>query len=61
MNEDLKDVLIDTQKEYRKSNKLKNKIIVLLICLLFAQTVSFTLAFVWYESQFEVVETENTK
>ena len=61
MNEDLKDILIDTQKEYRKSNKIKNRIIIFLICLLFGQAVSFTWTFAWYESQFEVVDTEQTK
>ena len=51
-------VLIDTQKEYSKSNRTKDKIIVLLIILMFLEAVIGYSGFVWYESQFETVTTE---
>ena len=51
-------VLIDTQKEYTKSNKLKDKIIIILIVLMFLEAVVGYCGFVWYESQFDYVVTE---
>lgn len=51
-------VLMDTQAEYAKSNKMKDKIIVLLIVLMFLEAVVGYSGFVWYESQFETVTTE---
>lgn len=43
-------LLIDTQKEYRKSNKIKDKIIILLIVLMFLESVIAFAGFVYYES-----------
>lgn len=51
-------VLIDTQKEYSKSNRTKDKIIMLLIILIFLEAVIGYSGFVWYESQFDYVTTE---
>lgn len=51
-------VLIDSQKEMRKSNKRKDKIIVLLIVLMFLEAIVGYSGFVWYESQFDYVTTE---
>ena len=51
-------LLIDTQKEYRRSNKLKDKVIILLIVLLFLQSVVTFGGFIYYESQFENEVTE---
>ena len=53
-------VLIDTQKEYSKSNRTKDKIIMLLIVLMFLEAVIGYSGFVWYESQFDYVTTEQT-
>lgn len=56
--EELQKVLIDTQKQYTKSNKTKDKIIILLIVLMFLEAVIGYTGFVWYESQFETTATE---
>lgn len=57
MNE-FEKVLIDSQKEVGKSNKRKDKIIVLLIVLMFLEAIIGYCGFVWYESQFETVTEE---
>lgn len=57
---ELEMILIDTQKEYSKSNRMKDKIIVLLIVLMFLEAVIGYCGFVWYESQFDYVTTEQT-
>ena len=54
----LNKVLLDVQKEYAQSNKLKDKIIILLIVSMFAGAVVGYSGFVWYESQFETTTTE---
>ena len=54
----LNKVLLDVQKEYAQSNKLKDKIIILLIVLMFAEAVVGYSGFVWYESKFETTTTE---
>lgn len=59
MNE-FEKVLIDSQKEVGKSNKRKDKIIVLLIVLMFLEAVVGYSGFIWYESQFDYVTTEQT-
>ena len=53
-------VLIDTQKEYSKSNRTKDKIIMLLIILMFLEAIVGYCGFIWYESQFDYVTTEQT-
>lgn len=54
-------VLIDTQKEYSHSNRVKDKIIILLIVLMFLEAVIGYCGFVWYESQFDYITTEETE
>ena len=60
MNEELEQVLLDTQKEYSRSNRMKDKIIVVLIVLMFLEAIVGYCGFVWYESQFDYVTTEQT-
>lgn len=59
MEEDrsIKKLMSDVQSEYLKSNKTKDRIIILLIVLMFLEAAVFFGGFVWYESQFEYVET----
>ena len=59
MEEDrsIKKIMSDVQSEYLKSNKTKDRIIILLIVLMFLEAAVFFGGFVWYESQFEYVET----
>lgn len=59
MEEDrsIKKLMSDVQSEYLKSNKTKDRIIILLIVLMFLEAAVFFVGFVWYESQFEYVET----
>lgn len=59
MEEDrsIKKLMSDVQSEYLKSNKTKDKIIVILIVMMFLEAAVFFGGFVWYESQFEYVET----
>ena len=60
MNEELEQVLLDTQKEYSRSNRMKDKIIVALIVLMFLEAIVGYCGFIWYESQFDYVTTEQT-
>lgn len=59
MEEDrsIKKLMSDVQSEYLKSNKTKDRIIILLIVLMFLEAAVFFGGFVWYESQLEYVET----
>ena len=57
----LNEVLVDVQKEYAHSNRIKTRIIILLIVLMFLQSVIGYCGFVWYESQFEYVTTETVE
>lgn len=50
-------LLIDSQKEIKKSNRLKDKIIIMLIVFLFIEPIILFSGFLLYESQFEYVET----
>lgn len=59
MNE-FEKVLIDSQKEVNKSNRSKDKIIALLIVLMFFEAIIGYCGFVWYESQFDYATTEQT-
>lgn len=54
---DYSQLLIDSQKEIKKSNRLKDKIIVLLIIFLFVEPIVFFAGFLAYESQYEYVTT----
>nr|DAX35070.1 MAG TPA: 6-aminohexanoate-dimer hydrolase [Bacteriophage sp.] len=47
---EIKELLLDTQKEYTRSNKMKDKIIILLIVLMFLEAVVGYCGFVYYES-----------
>nr|DAM73622.1 MAG TPA: hypothetical protein [Caudoviricetes sp.] len=58
--EEFSEVLIDVQKEYKRSNKLKDTIIIILIVLMFLQSAFNFGCFVWYESQFDYVTTEES-
>lgn len=57
-DETVSKVLLDVQKEYAKSNRIKDKIIMLLIVLMFAEAVVGYSGFVYYESQLETTTTE---
>lgn len=59
MNE-FEKVLIDSQKEVNKSNRSKDKIIALLIVLMFFEAIIGYCGFVWYESQLDYATTEQT-
>lgn len=56
-NDDVEKLLFDTQRIYSESNKIKDKIIIMLIVLMFLEAVAGFAGFVWYESQFETVQT----
>ena len=56
-NKEFEEILIDVQKEYKRSNKLKDIIIIILIVLMFLQSALNFGCFVWYESQFDYVTT----
>lgn len=58
MQSEFENILLDTQKEYRRSNRMKDKIIVVLIVLMFLEAIIGYCGFVWYESQFDYVTTE---
>ena len=60
MQSEFENLLLDTQKEYSRSNRMKDKIIVVLIVLMFLETAIGYCGFVWYESQFDYVTTEQT-
>ena len=60
MSNEFEHVLLDTQKEYSRSNRMKDKIIVVLIVLMFLEAIVGYCGFVWYESQFDYVTTEQT-
>ena len=57
MQSEFENILLDTQKEYRRSNRMKDKIIVV---LMFLEAIIGYCGFVWYESQFDYVTTEQT-
>lgn len=54
---EIETLLVDTQKEYTRSNKFKDKVIVLLIVLMFLEAVVGYCGFVWYESQYDYITT----
>lgn len=61
MQDEFKEIIIDTQKEYKKSNKFRGRVIMLLIILLIIETILFG-GFLWYrESAYEYVDTETEK
>lgn len=50
-------ILMAVQQDYTRSNKMKDKIIVLLIVCMMLEAVAGYAGFLWYESQFETVTT----
>lgn len=60
MQSEFENLLLDTQKEYSRSNRMKDKIIIVLIVLMFLEALIGYCGFVWYESQFDYVTTEQT-
>ena len=60
MKDEFDNLLLDTQKEYSRSNRMKDKIIVVLSVLMFLEAIIGYCGFVWYESQFDYVTTEQT-
>ena len=60
MQSEFENLLLDTQKEYSRSNRMKDKIIIVLIVLMFLEAIIGYCGFVWYESQFDYVTTEQT-
>ena len=50
MQGEFENLLLDTQKEYSRSNRMKDKIIIVLIVLMFLEAVIGYCGFVWYES-----------
>lgn len=60
MQSEFENLLLDTQKEYSRSNRMKDKIIIVLIVFMFLEAVIGYCGFVWYESQFDYVTTEQT-
>lgn len=60
MQSEFENLLLDTQKEYSRSNRMKDKIIIVLIVFMFFEAVIGYCGFVWYESQFDYVTTEQT-
>lgn len=60
MQSEFENLLLDTQKEYSRSNRMKDKIIIVLIVLMFLEALIGYYGFVWYESQFDYVTTEQT-
>lgn len=50
MQSEFENLLLDTQKEYSRSNRMKDKIIIVLIALMFLEAVIGYCGFVWYES-----------
>ena len=56
-SKEIRKLMQDVQSEYLKSNKIKDRIIILLIVLMFLEATVFFGGFVWYESQFEYAET----
>ena len=60
MKEEYEKLLLGTAKQASLSSKIKDKIIILLIVLMFLEAVVGYCGFVWYESQFDYVTTEET-
>lgn len=60
MKEEYEKLLLNTAKQASLSSKIKDKIIILLIVLMFLEAVVGYCGFVWYESQFDYVTTEET-
>lgn len=60
MQGEYENLLLDTQKEYSRSNRMKDRIIIVLIVFMFLEAVIGYCGFAWYESQYDYVTTEQT-
>ena len=58
MENDLKDILLDSLKHQRKETKFWKKMCIVLICFLLFLSCFYYAGFVWYESQYETTETK---
>lgn len=58
---ELLSLLVNIQKDYTRSNKMKDVIIVVLIVAMLIEACVGYCGFVWYESQFETVTTEEVE
>ena len=57
MENDMKDILLDSLKHQRKETKFWKKFCVILICFIVFISCFYYAGFVWYESQFEYIDT----
>lgn len=58
MDNDMKDILLDSLKHQRKETKFWKRLCIVLICFLLFLSCFYYAGFVWYESQFEYVDME---
>ena len=58
MENDLKDILLDSLKHQRKETRFWKKMCIVLICFLLFLSCFYYAGFVWYESQYETTETK---
>lgn len=58
MENDLKEIMLDSLKHQRKETKFWKKMCIVLICFLLFLSCFYYAGFVWYESQFEYVDME---
>lgn len=58
MENDMKDILLDSLKHQRKETKFWKKLCVILICFIVFISCFYYAGFVWYESQYETTETK---
>lgn len=57
---ELLNLLVGVQKDYVRSNKIKDIIIIILIACMFLEAAVGYAGFIWYESQFGTEETTTT-
>lgn len=57
--DELQKILIDSQREYAQSNRVKDKIVVMLIIIILIESMVIG-AFMIYESSFDIVDTQTT-
>lgn len=58
MENDLKEIMLDSLKHQRKETKFWKRLCIVLICFLLFLSCFYYAGFVWYESQFEYVDME---
>lgn len=57
MENDMKEIMLDSLKHQRKETKFWKKLCVILICFIVFISCFYYAGFVWYESQFEYIDT----